>query len=309
MAAPILNLSTLNGSNGFRINGIAANDFSGRSISDAGDVNGDGIDDLIIGAAGASPNGSFSGQSYVIFGSRSDFPLDLTPSLLNGINGFRINGIAAYDRLGISVSSAGDMNGDGVDDLIIGAQGTDPNDAFLGHSYVVFGSRSGFPSDFIPSVLNGSNGFRINGITVDADSAGSFSSVGDVNGDGIDDLLIGVRKASPNGFYSGQSYVVFGSRSGFSSVLNLSGLNGSNGFRINGIAAGDRLGFSVSGAGDVNGDGIDDLIIGTPFASPNGASPSGGSGQSYVVFGSRSGFVPDFTPSALNGSNGFRLVS
>ncbi len=303
MAAPILNLSTLNGSNGFRINGIAANDQSGRSISSAGDVNGDGIDDLIIGAYGADPNGSYSGQSYVVFGSRSGFAADFVPSALNGSNGFRINGIATFDFSGRSVSSAGDVNGDGIDDLIIGATDADPNGSYSGQSYVVFGSRSGFAADLNLSTLNGSNGFRINGIAAGDSSGRSVSSAGDVNGDGIDDLIIGANGAAPNGTRSGQSYVVFSSRSGFGSALNLSTLNGSNGFRINGIAANDYSGRSVSSAGDVNGDGLADLIIGAARAAPNGSY----SGQSYVVFGSRSGFVPDFNLSALNGSNGFRI--
>jgi len=301
-----LDLSTLNGSNGFAIDGIAAFDFSGRSVSSAGDVNGDGFDDLIIGAFLADPNGiSEAGQSYVVFGSNSGFGAALNLSALNGSNGFAINGIAANDRSGYSVSSAGDVNGDGFDDLIIGARYADPNGiSQAGQSYVVFGSNSGFGAGLDLSTLNGSNGFAINGIAVNDWSGSSVSSAGDVNGDGFDDLIIGAIFASGNGISSGQSYVVFGSNSGFGAGLDLSTLNGSNGFAINGIAAYDWSGSSVSSAGDVNGDGFDDLIIGAFGADPNGISEAG---QSYVVFGSNSGFGAGLDLSTLNGSNGFAI--
>ncbi|MEH2299393.1 MAG: hypothetical protein V7K88_10265 [Nostoc sp.] len=271
MTKSTFNLSDLNGANGFAINGINASNFSGNSVSSAGDINSDGIDDLIIG--------TLSGQSYVVFGSKGGFGAQFNLSTLNGTSGFAINGINS------SVSSAGDINGDGIDDLIIGALSASPNGIVeSGQSYVVFGSKGGFGAQFNLSTLNGSNGFAINGINAYDRSGISVSSAGDINGDGIDDLIIGTLP--------GQSYVVFGSKGGFGAQFNLSTLNGSNGFAINGD------GNSVSSAGDINGDGIDDLIIGA-FDDKRG----------YVVFGSKGGFGAQFNLSTLNGSNGFAINS
>jgi len=105
-----------------------------------------------------------------------------------------------------------------------------------------------------------------------------------VNGDGIDDLIIGANGGDPNGVSNaGESYVVFGGPGmGAGGVIELSSLNGFNGFVLNGIDGNDQSGGSVSSAGDVNGDGIDDIIIGAPSADPNGNADAG---ESYVIFG------------------------
>ncbi|MBD2109309.1 bluetail domain-containing putative surface protein [Nodosilinea sp. FACHB-13] len=309
MFDPVLNLSDLDGSNGFVINGIDAFDQSGLSVSNAGDINGDGIDDLLIGANLADPNGNYAaGESYVVFGGAgvgSEGSLNLSD--LNGSNGFVINGINEEDNLGTSVSSAGDINGDGIDDLIIGAHVADPNgNSLAGASYVVFGGADvGSSGSLNLSDLNGSNSFVINGIDMFDNSGLSVSSAGDINNDGIDDLLIGAYGADPNGNnVAGESYVVFGGASvGSSGSLNLSDLNGSNGFVINGIDVFDFSGYSVSSAGDINGDNIDDLIIGANLADPNG---NGNAGESYVVFGGPSvGSGGSLDLAALNGSDGF----
>ncbi len=296
------NLSTLNGTNGFVLNGIAANDKSGWSVSSAGDVNGDGVDDILIGAPAAIGYGFAvsAGESYVVFGSNAGFAASFDLSSLDGTNGFIIGGLLDNDSFGAAVSSAGDINGDGFSDIIIGAYTADPaaKDA-AGESYVIFGTDTAFGTYFDPSTLDGGNGFVISGIDISDISGYSVSGAGDVNGDGIDDIIIGAPNGDPNGnAFAGESYVIFGSTTGFAANFDLASLDGTNGFTINGVEADDGTGFSVSAAGDVNGDGIDDLIIGEPGGSAT-------SNESYVVFGSDAGFGATLDLSSLNGSNGF----
>ena len=294
-------LSELDGTTGFVLNGIAVGDRSGISVSAAGDINGDGIDDVIIGASSANPNGEESGESYVVFGRNTAFSASLELSELNGTTGFVINGVSKNDLSGTSVSAAGDVNGDGIDDLIIGAPRAGTDEDVVGESYVVFGRDTAFDASFELATLNGTNGFVIRGENLQDYSGAWVSSAGDVNGDGIDDLIIGAPYAKGNDDFSGKSYVVFGRETALAASFDLSTLNGTNGFVINGVKAGDNSGRSVSGAGDVNGDGVDDLIIGATLSDPNGDS----SGESYVVFGRDTAFGPSFELSTLNGTNGF----
>ena len=305
--ASAINLSILDGASGFRLDGVGVNDRSGFSVSSAGDVNGDGFDDLIVGAYSASPNGyTRAGSSFVVFGKSGGFTSVISLSTLDGTNGFRLDGAAERDESGTSVSRAGDFNGDGLDDLIVGAKEADLSLALtdVGATYVVFGRLSGFSSVINLSSLNGTNGFRLDGVTSFDSSGHSVSEAGDFNGDGLDDLLIGAASADPNGnSLSGSSYVVFGQSSGSASAINLSTLDGTTGFRLDGVDADDRSGRSVSGVGDVNGDGFDDLVIGAFLADPNGLN----SGSSYVLFGNSDAFASTISLSMLDGANGLRL--
>lgn len=295
-------LSALDGSNGFELRGINRGDRAGYSVSGAGDVNADGIDDFIIGADKASPNGPSSGESYVVFGSAAGFEARIEPSSLNGENGFVVTGLDGDEFTGYSVSGVGDINNDGIDDLVISAPNftADP-EAAPGNAYVIFGQSSSFGSSFDISSLDGANGFILTGVTGGDSTGYSVSGIGDINNDGINDFAIGALRASINGEQPGVTYVVFGSDANASSQVELSSLNGTNGFAVNGIDDADSVGTSVEGVGDVNGDGIDDFVIGARTAEPFGAA--------YVLYGNASGFDANFELSDLDGTNGFVLNS
>ncbi|MBL6704779.1 MAG: FG-GAP repeat protein, partial [Planctomycetaceae bacterium] len=302
-------LTNLDGENGFRIIGVDSAHRTGFAISAAGDVNGDGIDDLLVGSGGESVNGiQYSGDTYVIFGNSSDaFEPTVELSSLDGTSGFRIDGESAYDFSGRSVAAAGDVNGDGIDDLIVGASGADPNGDRSGAAYILLG-RTGqnFGASVKLASLDGSNGFQVNG-AADGDGFGSaVAGVGDINDDGIDDVLVGAPNANPTGNQRGAAYVIFGRTSGFPAEIDSADLDGVAGFRLDGPG---RIGTSMSSAGDFNGDGISDLVLGAPSTqvTTTDGQYSYASGAAFIVFGRSEEFPASVDVTLLSPTEGFIL--
>lgn len=297
-------LSSLNGTNGIRLDGVLAGGSAGFSVA-SGDVNGDGYSDIIIGAPGANSN---AGVVYTVFGSpvfaRAEYTLDsnATTGIIdpdnstNAIKGFRVDPLGSDDQLGYSLAS-GDTNGDGFADIVMGHAGYSGNTGLI--SMVRGKGRGTWSSPVKAYNLNGFNGWLARGI-LPGDSFSTSIAVGDVNGDGVGDIIVGAPNASPGGrLHAGAAYVLFGNNSPRPREFYTSHLNSYNGYEIDGIAAGDHVGSSVA-VGDINGDAIGDVIIGANTAAAN-------AGAVYVVFGAA--VAPGITMnlSTLNGSNGFEL--
>jgi hypothetical protein len=297
------------GSAGVAFVGIHEFGRTGYSVSGAGDINGDGLDDLVIGAVRNNSSGTESpGESYVVFGRASGFPPVFSVSNLfpagggDGSDGFVIRGRDVFDSLGASVSNAGDVNGDGLADLVVGAPGAGDR---VGEAYVVFGRTSGFSAVLPVGQLiagDGSEGFVLRGGEGVNYTGRSVSGAGDVNGDGIDDLLVGAPGHPFFEGHPGETYVVFGRTTGFPAVFPLASLypagggDGGEGFVLVGTEDEDHVGFALSGTGDINGDGVDDILVGAYGVEPQGRERAG---QSYLVFGRTTGFPAVFPLSEL----------
>lgn len=243
-----------------------------QAVSAAGDVNADGFSDIIVGAPGADNNErTSSGTAYVVFGGET--PEDIVLSDLDGSDasrGFRIDGARPGDLAGKILDFAGDVNGDGFDDVIVGAP-------FSGAAYVVYGSAQPRHVDLAlldPAVPIGL-GYRIDVETPKASNGMSVAGLGDFNGDGKDDVGVGVvPRTGSRGF----AHLV-SNPSGEPNVDTSS--EGSWGFTITGSSSFSSFGWSIDGAGDMDGDGLDDVAIGAPEL------PFGGLGRVYVIYGSK----------------------
>jgi len=259
------------------------------SIAGVGDVNGDGYDDILIGRSGNYRSGDReTDQTYLILGKASGWAMDT--NLSDSDASFKredINDDSVY-----LVSGAGDVNGEGYDDILIGAENNDDGGRNAGQTYLILGKASGWAMD---TNLSASDASFWGEDTADY-SGSSVAGAGDVNGDGYDDILIGAPHNDESIYNAGQTYLLLGKASGWTMDTSLSASDTS----FLGEDYNYYSGLSITGAGDVNGDGYDDILIGAPF---NGEGIIG-AGQTYLILGKASGWTMDTDPFKLD-ENGF----
>jgi len=223
-----------------RLTGAGRNDEAGYDVAGPGDVDGDGVNDVLVGAATADGGASNSGIAYLVLGPvAGDMSLSDADTILPGVS--------SSDEAGTCVASAGDQDGDGLPDLFIGAYRADDGGSSSGTSYVISGLTTGQKSLNLASAkIIGENSSDYSGIAA--------ANLGDTDGDGFDDLMVGAYGADDAGSSSGNAYVLLGPVSGTVRLANADGTWSGNGSSV-------YAGRALAGPGDVDGDGFGDALV------------------------------------------------
>lgn len=256
-AAPLVSTSL---STAIEFAGEATADAAGTSIS-AGDFNHDGYSDMLISAPTYAANNL--GRTYLFYGKMAAFT-SVNLSTADAI----FTGELAEDAAGINIDSAGDVNNDGYDDILIGSTGSDDAGAGAGAVYLIYGQAAALVSASLSTAV------EFTGEAAGDAAGNSVSGAGDINADGFADFLIGAPLNDESGVDAGAAYLLYGKATTFvSASLNTF-------VEYSGEAAGDRAGNSVSNGGDINNDGYNDILIGSRFNDDNAVD----AGATYIVY-------------------------
>ncbi|AUM11349.1 Ig-like domain-containing protein [Ketobacter alkanivorans] len=308
-----IDLSAMGPSDGFRILSHEVGDAVGNTsfidpqnaqfLDADGDFNGDGIDDLIIGHSASDQGGGDSGLVYVIFGQTGATRSDVDLSSYAG-QGFEINtGGVGGELLGHSVQFIGDFNGDGFNDLVVGAVRSDAVAGDAGQAYVIFGHAGPTFNNIDLTAMTNTEGFTISTSEAASWLGGSVGS-SDVNGDGLSDVLIG-NVASNTGYGdSGSILVLYGYNSATYADMTFGSVPIGSGFTIYGEGVSDFFSHAVEGVGDVNGDGVDDIMA-TSWVDDEGG---GDAGAAWIIYGVSGASRADVQLNTLDSSDGFKII-
>lgn len=237
----------------------AGSDF-GIAISNAGDVNGDGYDDVIIGASSYDNGQTNEGGAFIYYGTADG--INTTPAVI-------LEGNQNSASFGTAVSGAGDINGDGYDDVVVGASLYDNGQTNEGRVFIFHGSPSGISTTPAATMENNQSTSYL-GSTV--------STAGDINGDGYDDIIAGAPNFDNDQTDEGRVFVYHGTAAGINTTPVAT---------LESTQAGAFFGKALSNAGDVNGDGFADVIVGAPYFDGGDTNE----GRVYIYHGSASGII------------------
>ncbi|MBN93179.1 MAG: hypothetical protein CL928_03790 [Deltaproteobacteria bacterium] len=259
--------------------GTSGANLFGSKVAPAGDVDGDGLADILVAAPGSNTLGGSAypaGRTLIFTGAQLSIPR-IDPLGIEDAYAV-LEGEEPRDFSGTSATGVGDVDGDGRDDIVIGAFGNGSPIANAGKVYLVLGSSIAGGGTFDLGDASTSP-YMWEGEMQDDSLGKSVAAAGDVDGDNLDDFLIGAPYASPNGTQSGRAYLVLGSSLGSTGLVPASNIA----YKFDGEGAGQWAATAVAGAGDVDGDGLSDILIGAPLA--DGAEP--GAGRAYLWKGSQ----------------------
>lgn len=267
---PLLNMASAPGistsSANYTLSGGSPGDQFGFSTAIAGDINGDGYADILVGAPYADDGATDNGKVYIYYGGPS--------SKMNSNADIIINGSDSGENMGFSVSPAGDVNGDGFDDIMIGA----PNKyqsgiPYAGAAYIFYGGPLLSEKTGYPNISSADADVILKGEESQDKFGSAVSWAGDFNGDKYDDVVVGAPSADGEGNSRGRTYIYYGGTS----------MNSQADVRITGKSDFDWFGSSVAGGGDINNDGYGDVIIGAP--GTDYSSTGDDRGKAYVIYG------------------------